>query len=74
MVLPPYSPPLKSLDFGNNRVLKPKGNPTAHNKMGALKRTVWQLRAAKVGQCCGKIAARRPRLEMVIAIGGGNSD
>ncbi len=58
MVLPPYLPPLNWLDYGNNGVLKPKGNATAHQKMDALKRTVWQLRAAKVVGCCGKIATR----------------
>jgi hypothetical protein len=72
--LPPYSLPLNSLDYGNNGVLKPKGNAMAHQKMGALKRTVQQLRAAKVGRCCGKIAARSDRAYMVVATGGGNSD
>jgi hypothetical protein len=57
-VLPLYLPPLNSLDYGTWRILKPKGNATAQQKMGALKRTVWQLRAAKVGRCCGKIAVR----------------
>jgi hypothetical protein len=42
--------------------------------MDVLKQTVWQLRAAKVGQCCGEIAALRPHLEKVVAVGGGNSD
>jgi hypothetical protein len=60
-VLLPYSPPLNSLDYGNWRVLKPKGNAMAHQKMGAQKQTVWQLRAAKVGRCYGKIAVHSDR-------------
>jgi hypothetical protein len=60
-VLPPYLPPLKSLDYGKWRVVQPKGKATAHPKMGALKRTIWQLRAAKVKRCCSKIAARSNR-------------
>jgi hypothetical protein len=56
--LPPYSPPLNSLDYGNRSVVQPKGKATAHPKMDALKRTVWQWRAAKFRQCCGEIAAR----------------
>jgi hypothetical protein len=58
MVLPPYSPPLTSLDYGTWGVLKLKGNAMAHPKMSTLKQTVWQLRAAKVGRFCGEIAAR----------------
>jgi hypothetical protein len=73
--LSPYLLPLNSLDYCNHRVLKPKGYATAHQKMGAQKRTVWQLGAAKVGamlrQNCGEL---RLRLEMVVAVGGGNSD
>jgi hypothetical protein len=42
--------------------VQPKGKATAHLKMGALKRTVWQWRAAKVRQCCGEIAARSDTL------------
>ncbi len=61
MALLPYSLPLKSLDYGKWRILKPKDKATAHQKMGPLKRTVLQLRAAEVGQCCGEIAARSDR-------------
>ncbi len=32
-------------------VLKLKGHATAHQKMGSLKQTIWQLQAAKVKQC-----------------------
>jgi hypothetical protein len=63
------------LDYGNWGALQPKGKATAHPKMGALKRTVWQQRAEKVRQCCGKNChALRPRLEKVVAVGGVNSD
>jgi hypothetical protein len=37
-------------------VLKLKGNAMAHQKMRFLKRTIWQLRAAKVMRCCGEPA------------------
>jgi hypothetical protein len=60
-VLPPYSPPLNLLDYGIWGVVQPKGKATAHPKMGALKQTIWQLRAAKVRRCCGEIAARSDR-------------
>jgi aromatic ring-opening dioxygenase catalytic subunit (LigB family) len=62
---------LNSLDYGTWGVLMPKGNATAHPKMGTLKQTVWQWQAAKVGRCCAKIAGRS---EKVVAVGGGNSD
>ncbi len=51
-------PPLNSLNHGIWGVVQPKGKAAAHPKMGALKRTVWQWRAAKVRQCCGEIATR----------------
>jgi hypothetical protein len=34
--------------------LQVKNNATAHPKIGSLKKIIWQLRAAKVQQCCGK--------------------
>jgi hypothetical protein len=50
-VLPLYSLPQNLLDYDNRSVVQPKGKAMAHPKMGALKRTVWQRRAAKVKQC-----------------------
>jgi hypothetical protein len=38
--------------------IKVKGNAMAHQKMGSLKRTIWQLRVAKVRGCCGETAGR----------------
>ncbi len=52
-----HTPPLRSLDYGTWGVLKLNGNATAPQKMGSLKRTVWQLLAAKIKQCCSEIAA-----------------
>jgi hypothetical protein len=59
-VLLPYSPPLNSLDYGT-WLMKQKVSAMAHPKMDTLKQTVWQLRAAKVGQCCSEIAERSDR-------------
>jgi hypothetical protein len=46
--LPPYPPPLNLLDYGIWGILQVKGNAMAHPKMGSLKRTIRQLRAAEV--------------------------
>ncbi len=46
----------KLAGYSTRGVVQPKGKATAHPKMGALKRTVWELRAAKVRHCCGEIA------------------
>jgi hypothetical protein len=51
-------PPLNSLDYGDWGVVQPKVKATAYPKMGALKQTVWHLRAAKIRRCCDEIAAR----------------
>jgi hypothetical protein len=56
MVLPLNLLPLNSLEYIIWDVLQPKGNAMAHPKMGALKQTVWQLRAAKVRRCYSEIA------------------
>jgi hypothetical protein len=53
--LPLYSPPLNLLVYITRCILKSKGNATTHRKMGFLQRTVWQLQAARVGQCPAKL-------------------
>ncbi len=69
----------ESLDYGTRGTLKLKGNAMAHWKMGSLKQTVWQLRAAKFRQCYCETVVRadhacRPRLQKAVANDGGNSD
>jgi hypothetical protein len=46
------------LDYGIWGILQVKGNAMAHPKMGSLKRTIRQLRAAEVKWWCSKIVAR----------------
>jgi hypothetical protein len=41
VVLPLYSSPLNSLDYGTCGILQSTGNTTAHPKMGTLKQTIW---------------------------------
>jgi hypothetical protein len=48
VVLPPYLLPLKSLGYDTWGALLVNINTTVHLKMGTLKRTIWQLWAAKV--------------------------
>jgi hypothetical protein len=48
-VLPPYVPPLNLLDDGIWGNLQAESNTMAHLKMGSLKQTIWQLRAATGG-------------------------
>jgi hypothetical protein len=75
VVLSRYLLPPKSLDYGSCGVLKLKDSAATHQKMGSLKRTVLQLRAAKVRQFCGRTAMRsRPRFENVAAYAIGNGD
>jgi hypothetical protein len=35
-----------------------EGQSTIHPKITSPKQTIWLVRSAKVGQCCGKTAAR----------------
>jgi hypothetical protein len=62
---------LNLLDYGTWGILKAIDNATAHQKNAALKRTVWQLQAATVRQCCSESANARLHLEKAIAIGRG---
>ncbi len=55
-VLPPYSSLLSLLDYDTWGVLQAIDNLMVHPKMGTLNRTIWQLWASKVKQCCFDIA------------------
>jgi hypothetical protein len=74
MVLPPHSLPLNSLDYGKWRVLKSKGKATAHQNglsEANLLATAGCQSWAMLRRNCRTL---RPRLEKVVAVGGGNSD
>ncbi len=58
----PYSPLLKSLDYGKWRIVQPKGRATAHPKMVGLKHLFSNSGMPK----SGNVAAKLPRAQTAL--------
>jgi hypothetical protein len=71
VLLLPYRPDLKLLDYRIWGVMQAKVSVYAYLYMSSLKQTILQVLAAKERQNCHEL---RPCLEKVVAVGGSYSD